>query len=95
MPKLSFAPGSSINNLSQIQKLELNYTCQCIKNKVLNIKNAYVNPQETRSQRITRLSKQKAGLIRFGDGRYPFQTNVFGQIEGGPNGSGRPPSNRY
>jgi len=97
MPKLYFSPGSTLKNLTPIQKLEINYTCQCIKNKVNNIKTSYKDPSQTRAQRISTLTgpNQLGGRIQFGNGLYPLQTNIFGKIEGQSGGSGVALKNRF
>jgi hypothetical protein len=97
MPKLYFSPGSTLKNLSPIQKLELNYTCQCIKNKVNNIKTSYKDPSQTKSQRISTLVAFNGlgGRIQFGNGLYPIQTNIFGKYEGQSGGSGTAIKNKF
>uniref|UniRef100_A0A6C0H630 Uncharacterized protein n=1 Tax=viral metagenome TaxID=1070528 RepID=A0A6C0H630_9ZZZZ len=95
MSKLYFAPSASLNNLNYVQKIRLNYTCQCIKNRVNNIKTSYKDPSETKSQRISRLSQQNEGIIQFGNGIYPIQLNIFNRIEGQSGGSGRALKNKF
>jgi hypothetical protein len=83
-------------NLQKEVLPNINGECNCIQNKVLNVKQGYLDPNINDTQRISQiLQKSTGGRIMFGNFNNPLPINNLGGIEGQSGGLPRPPRNKF
>ena len=71
-------------------------TCECIQEKVNNIKSGGNDPTQTENARISSLiTNNLGGRITFGNFGIPLKQNYLGSVEGQPGGSFRPLRNKF
>jgi len=71
-------------------------TCQCIQQKVNNVKSGGNDPTQTENMRIGQiLSNNLGGKITWGNFGTPVALNYLGRAEGQPGGSLKPLRNRF
>jgi hypothetical protein len=99
-----FIPGSKsgvklttlIKNIGLCQYCNLYQACQCIQQKVNQIKTGYNNPTQTEANRITQaITGTLGGRTTFGNFGVPANLTYLGGIEGQPGGSPRPLRNKF
>jgi hypothetical protein len=74
----------------------VNGECNCIKNKVLSIKQGYLDPNINYAQRISQiLQTSGGGRTTFGNVNNPLNINSLGGIEGQSGGIPRPLRNKF
>jgi hypothetical protein len=70
--------------------------CNCIQNKVLHIKQGYLDPNISDAQRISQILQSNiGGRTTFGNFNNPLNVNTLGGIEGQSGGIPRPPRNKF
>jgi hypothetical protein len=75
---------------------EINGECNCLQNKVLSIKQGYLDPNISDAQRISQILQTNiGGRITFGNSNNPLMVNSLGGIEGQSGGLPRPPRNKF
>ena len=88
-----------LNQYYNLQKEVLpqnNGECNCIQNKVLSIKQGYLDPNISEAQRISQiLQSSVGGRISFGNSNNASLINNLGGIEGQSGGLPRPPRNKF
>jgi hypothetical protein len=88
-----------LNQYYNLQKENLpktNGECNCIQNKVLSIKQGYLDPNISDAQRISQiLQSNLGGRITFGNTNNSSLINNLGGIEGQSGGLPRPPRNKF
>jgi|LakMenE01Jun11ns_1017448.scaffolds.fasta_scaffold9872042_2 hypothetical protein len=73
-----------------------NGECNCITNKVLSIKQGYLDPNINDAQRISQiLQTSVGGRTTFGNYNNPLNVNCLGGIEGQSGGIPRPLRNKF
>lgn len=83
-------------NLQKENLPETNGECNCIQNKVLSIKQGYLDPNISDAQRISQiLQSNLGGRITFGNMNNSSLINNLGGIEGQSGGLPRPPRNKF
>ena len=107
---LNIYPGNHSNLRKYIQREYLNQyynlnkepfpnsenVCNCIENKVLHIKQGYLDPNISEAQRISQiLQSSLGGRTTFGNFNNPLNVNSLGGIEGQSGGIPRPPRNKF
>ena len=85
------------NNLeANIVDQNLDYLCNCFKEKVNKTKQGYNSPEETTAERISHLSiNALGGRTIFGNNNIPAKITYLGGIEGQPGGIPQPLRNRF
>ena len=74
----------------------INGDCNCVQNKVLSIKQGYLDPNISEAQRISQiLQSSVGGRISFGNSNNASLINNLGGIEGQSGGLPRPPRNKF
>ena len=85
-----------IKNLSLCSTCKLYENCQCIQEKVAQIKTGYNNPTQTQANRISRaITGTLGGKTTFGNFGVPANVTYLGGFEGQPGGSPRPLRNKF
>jgi hypothetical protein len=88
-----------LNQYYNLQKEVLpntNGECECIQNKVLHIKQGYLDPNISDAQRLSQIIQTSiGGRIMFGNFNNPLPINNLGGIEGQSGGLPRPPRNKF
>ena len=91
-----------INNSSNNSTTDFNtncnlyQACQCIQQKVNQIKTGYNNPTQTEANRITQaITGTLGGRTTFGNFGVPANLTYLGGVEGQPGGSPRPLRNKF
>lgn len=70
--------------------------CNCIQNKVLHIKQGYLDPNVSDAQRISQILQTSiGGRTTFGNFNNPLNVNNLGGVEGQRGGIPRPPRNKF
>ncbi len=95
---LVFFPGSKprFKKLYTYQIYQQYPTCDCIQEKVDNIKGSYRDSMQSENKRISRiLSSNLGGRTTYGNFGTPVFINYFGRQEGHLGGSGAPLRNRF
>jgi len=106
---LNIYPGNNHSNLRRFirrdflnqyynlqQELVPTGECNCIENKVLSIKQGYVDPNISEAQRISNILQSSiGGRIMFGNLNNPLPINELGGMEGQRGGIPRPPRNKF
>ena len=83
-------------NLQKEVLPKINGECNCIQNKVLSIKQGYLDPNISDAQRISQiLQTSVGGRITFGNSNNALLINNLGGIEGQSGGLPRPPRNKF
>jgi hypothetical protein len=83
-------------NLQKEVLSETNGECNCLQNKVLSIKQGYLDPNISDAQRISQiLQTNMGGRTTFGNSNSPLLINSLGGIEGQSGGLPRPPRNKF
>ena len=83
-------------NLQKEVLPEINGECNCIQNKVLSIKQGYLDPNISDAQRISQILQTSiGGRTTFGNFNRPVQINYMGGWEGQPGGTQKPPRNYF
>jgi hypothetical protein len=104
MPRIQFIPGRKGNgNLKNLIKniylcgvCNLYQNCQCIRERVDQIKTGYNSPEQTQANRISQtITGTLGGRITFGNYGIPANLTYLGGIEGQPGGSPRPLRNNF
>ena len=99
-----FTPGSKsgvklttlIKNIGLCQYCNLYQACQCIQQKVNQIKTGYNNPTQTEANRITQaITGTLGGRTTFGNAGVSAIVTYLGGIEGQPGGIPRPLRNKF
>ena len=99
-----FIPGSKsgvklttlIKNIGLCQYCNLYQACQCIQQKVNQIKTGYNNPTQTEANRITQaITGTLGGRTTFGNFGVPANLTYLGGVEGQPGGSPHPLRNKF
>ena len=71
-------------------------TCNCIQQKVNNVKTGWNNPIQTENMRVSQiLSNNLGGKITWGNGGIPTKVNYLGRTEGQPGGIIGPLRNKF
>ena len=70
--------------------------CNCIQNKVLSIKQGYLDPNISDAQRISQILQTSiGGRTTFGNFNNPLPVNELGGYPGQSGGMPRPPRNKF
>ena len=78
------------------EKREINGECNCVQNKVLSIKQGYLDPNVSDAQRISQIIRTSVGgRTTFGNVNGPLQVNELGGYAGQSGGMPRPPRNKF
>jgi hypothetical protein len=85
------------NNLeANIENNNLDYLCNCFKDKVNKTKQGYNNPSQTTATRFSQLTTNAlGGKTTFGNYNIPSKITYLGGIEGQPGGIPRPLRNQF
>jgi len=94
--KQSFIPGAG-PRFSKLYKNVFKYdTCNCIQQKVNNVKTGWNNPTQTENMRIAQtLTNTLGGKITWGNYGISSKVNYLGRVEGQPGGSLKPLRNQF
>jgi hypothetical protein len=85
-----------LNQYYNLQKNAFNGECLCVQNKVLQIKQGYLDPNISDAQRISQILQTNAGgRTTFGNFNNPLNVNSLGGLEGQRGGIPRPPRNKF
>ena len=85
-----------IKNLSLCRTCTLYENCQCIQEKVAQIKTGYNNPTQTQANRISQaITGTLGGRTTFGNFNRPAVLTYLGGIEGQPGGIPRLLRNKF
>lgn len=83
-------------NLQREVLPEINGECNCVQNKVLSIKQGYLDPNISDAQRISQIIRTSVGgRTTFGNVNGPLQVNELGGYAGQSGGMPRPPRNKF
>lgn len=88
-----------LNQYYNLQKEILPETdgeCNCVQNKVLSIKQGYIDPNISGAQRISQIIQTSiGGRTTFGNFNNPLAINELGGYPGQSGGMPRPPRNKF